>query len=409
MARMAHGRGYAAATTTPRARSRERLLGGPLALRMSLALARVNAHYWPTVAPAVGGELRAWKARAKEIPDGELRTLALEKLRQEHFNAQVAATLATRAPRRQRRGAIRAIVALEVMYDYLDGLTEGLTEADGLRAGRRLYEAFADALAPAGSAYADYYGDRGRSRDGGYLRALSATVREELWRLPGAAAIVTSARETAALCGEAQLQIHCAPHQEDARLRSWAEQEALATGLGWREFLAGAAASVLSLHALLAAGTRRECTSEQAARVAETYLCICALSTMLDSLVDHEEDEAAGARSYLGHFADREELAESLTSTARLGIGLARQTREEAHHAMILTGVVSYYISAPAAKREPAAAVAAWVKRELSPAIAPALATMRAWRLAKLARARLRSGVLGAGGAGELEEEARGR
>ncbi|HUB36398.1 MAG TPA: DUF2600 family protein [Solirubrobacteraceae bacterium] len=386
-----------------RARERapgERLLDGRLAARASLALASANARYWPTVAPVVGAELRRWREHARAIPDEPLRELALEKLRAEHFNAQVAATLATRTPWRRRRGTVRAIVALEVMYDYLDGLTERRGERQ-LESGRRLFGAFADALAPRQAPYGDHYGEgeggggggsRGQgARDGGYLRALCATVRGELWRLPSAAAIVGAARETAASCGEAQLRMHATPREGEGQLRDWALGRAPATGLGWREFLAGAAASVLSLHALLVAGSQQGRTAEQAGRIADTYLCICALSTMLDSLVDREQDEAAGELSFLRLFAGEEDLGTSLTSTARRGVELARQTPEEAHHVMILTGVVAYYTSAPAARREPARAVAARVQRELWPAMAPALATMRAWRLAKEARRRLAS------------------
>jgi tetraprenyl-beta-curcumene synthase len=374
----------------------EGLLDGRLAARASFALASANARYWPTVAPVVGAELRRWREHAREIPDVGLRELALEKLRGEHFNAQVAATLATRTPWRRRRGTIRAIVALEVMYDYLDGLTERLAE-QSLEAGSRLFGAFADALAPRTAPYGDHYGEGESSGnrgtcDGGYLRALCATVRGELWRLPSVEAIVERARETAASCGEGQLRMHATPWEGDGQLREWALRQAPATGLGWREFLAGAAASVLTLHALLVAGSQEGRTAEQAERIADTYLCICALSTMLDSLVDREQDATAGELSYLRYFAGEEELGASLTSTARRGVELARQTPDEAHHVMILTGVVAYYTSAPAARREPAWAVARRVQGELWPAMAPTMATMRAWRLAKGARAGLRWG-----------------
>ncbi len=93
-------------------------------IRAALALALANARYWPTVAPVVRRELERWRGRAQAIPDPELRALALSKLSGERFNAEVAATLATLAPRAHRRDAVEAIVALEVLFDHLDGRTE---------------------------------------------------------------------------------------------------------------------------------------------------------------------------------------------------------------------------------------------------------------------------------------------
>ena len=104
-----------------------------------------NARYWTTVAPEVRAQLARWRTRATEIEDPKLRTLALHTLQEEGFAAEVAATLATLTPRRHRLAAIRGIVALEVMYDYLDGLTEQPTP-DPLANGRQLFKAFTDAL-----------------------------------------------------------------------------------------------------------------------------------------------------------------------------------------------------------------------------------------------------------------------
>src|ERR1044072_456064 len=114
-----------------------------------IALVRANARYWWTVFPQVRRELSGWDRLAQAIPDPALRAQAQHKLRQERFNTEVAATLATLAPSPWRPKAVTAIVALEVMYDYLDGLTEQPV-LDPLANGRQLYRAFADALAPCG-------------------------------------------------------------------------------------------------------------------------------------------------------------------------------------------------------------------------------------------------------------------
>src|SRR5580700_8193316 len=95
-----------------------------LLAQAGVALVLANVRYWTTVAPKVRAELSRWEARATQIEDPELRTLALHTLQGEGFAAEVAATLITLTPHRHRATAVRAVVALEVMYDYLDGLTE---------------------------------------------------------------------------------------------------------------------------------------------------------------------------------------------------------------------------------------------------------------------------------------------
>jgi hypothetical protein len=82
--------------------------------RALAAMARANMRYWPTVLPRVQKGLRAWEGAAGRIPDDRLRQIALAKLDEERFNTEVAATLATLAPRRQRAAAIDAIVPLQV-------------------------------------------------------------------------------------------------------------------------------------------------------------------------------------------------------------------------------------------------------------------------------------------------------
>jgi len=363
---------------------------GPIA-RAGFALVLANVRYWSTVAPLVRGQLDRWEQRARTIGDPALHALATSKLREEHFNAQVAATLATLAPRARRAQVVEAIVALQVLYDYLDALGEQPAAACPPRDGsppddRRLFASLTDAVAPppdgAERAYAD---------DGGYMQALVATVNSTLAGLPGAAAVAPVAQATAALCAEAQILNHRASGSGIAgidRLREWAAPRAAGTGLAWQELFAGATASVLALHALIAAAADPGTTREDAAELDALYLSIAALS-MLDSLVDRAQDIAGGQFSSVELYGDDPEaMASGLANVARDGISRARTRPDGAHHTITLVGVVAYYASAPTAGDDAfARMVIARVKRELKPLIAPTLALMRGWRLAKRARA----------------------
>jgi tetraprenyl-beta-curcumene synthase len=378
-----------------------------LLARAGLALALANARYWSTVAPHVRAQLAYWRTRADAIPEPALRALALHTLEHEGFAAEVAATLATLTTRRQRTNAIRAIVALEVMYDYLDGLTEQ-PAPDPLASGRLLFEAFTDALDPAATLEKDHYRHRPGGGDGGYLRELAATVHDALARLPSATALAPTMQRAAARCAEAEVLTHVATLAGGSHARGsgaerwadepraaarrvaeheaaehWAAEHARGSGLQWREYLAGAASSVLAVHALIAFAGREHTTSAHGAALDRVYLALGVFATMLDSVVDYEHDAANGTLAFIGHYADSATLAERLADVAHYAAAHARHAPAGAHHLMTLTGIAAYYTSAPSAEDEWARPVSSRVQAELRPLIAPTLAVMRAWRIAK--------------------------
>jgi tetraprenyl-beta-curcumene synthase len=359
-----------------------------LLIRAGLALAIANARFWASVAPTVGRQLRRWETRASMIENTTLRALALQKLHEERFNAEVAATLATLAPRKYRQAVIEAIVAYEVMYDYLDGLTEPPT-IDPLRDGHKLYRAFTDAITLDAEPTRDYYCSR-QTNDSGYLEELMDVVRISLAGLPSAATIAPAARRAAQRCTEAQTRAHAAPRLGAGQLEQWATVQAQDTPLGWHAYLAGAASSVLSIHALIAAAADERVTAKQAATIDTIYLSIAVLSTMLDSLVDHEHDVQAGQVGYIRYYADHTLLATDLANATRRAVEHATPLRHGAHHAMTLVGVAAYYISAPTANSDFVQPITRQVRRELEPLITPTLWIMHAWRGAKRAHHAIR-------------------
>jgi hypothetical protein len=350
-----------------------------------------NVRYWPTVSPVVHAELRRWEAQARLIPNPVLKALALEKLREEHFNAEVAATLSVLSPRAQRRTAIEAIVAFEVMYDYLDGLTEQ-PAPDPLRNARELFRAFTDAIGPVRAGEPDYYAYSPQAGDGGYLKRLGQTVKSAIAQLPSIAAIEEVARRSAERCAEAQARVHADQRAGGVELERWAKRVALDADLDWRVFLGGAVASVLCVHALIATAAKRSLTTEEAAELDSAYLLISALSTMLDSLTDFEQDAISGGAWYVDRWQNPRLFAHELAGTARHAVEQARELPQGAHHVMTLVGVVAYYTSAPSAEGPVAAPLVAAVHRELRPLMGATLLVMRAWRRAKRLRARWQAG-----------------
>jgi tetraprenyl-beta-curcumene synthase len=369
-----------------------------LVARAGLALLLANVRYWTSVAPVVRGELRRWEGRALGIEDPGLRALALEKLSGEGFHAEAAAMLATLAPRSYRRDAVEAIVALELLFDYLDGLTER-PSGDPLGDGERLFGAYTDALAAGSESNGSALDsndeeparrDELRWADGGYLEELSGAVRAALARLPAAAAIAPLARVSAARSALAQTRMHAASQLGTEQVEAWAQREAEGTGLEWRELLAGAASSVLAVHALIAAAADPATTPQEAAEIEAAYLSACTVLTLLDGLVDHEQDRLSGDESlhgYISLYEDPHELSQTLSGAAQRAAAQVSALRNGPHHAMTLVGVVAYYTSAPGAGGELAAPIVKRLQEELRPLILPTLALMRGWRLAKRLRA----------------------
>jgi hypothetical protein len=230
------------------------------------------------------------------------------------------------------------------------------------------------------------------------LEALSSAVADALKRLPAAGAIAAVAQRTAARGAQAQTRMHAASQLGTAQVEGWARREAQGTDLHWRELLAGAASSVLALHAVIAAAADLGTTPEEAVEIEAAYLSTCVLLTLLDGLIDHDQDTRLGETGgldgsaglggtdglgYIGFYKDRDELSQALTGAAERAARQACALRDGPHHAMTLVGVVAYYTSVPGARSELAAPIVKRLQAQLAPLIHPTLALMRAWRKAK--------------------------
>jgi len=370
------------------------------------ALTLANWRFWGGVARTANRELARWRELASTIEDQELRELALAKLEDEAFNAEVAATLATLAPKGRRTEAVKAIVALEVLFDYLDGRTEGLfagaSESEqgdpvedtrsrwwrparrrepvrghesGLEQGRLLFAALPAVL----SGEAPELG----GADAGYIDALWRGAHEHLSALPGRDAVGPAALAAAVRCGEAQLRLHAAAAHGDRQLAEWAEKACDGSGLGWREYVGGCASSVLAMHALIAAAARAEISEAEALALDRAYLAIGAVITTLDSLVDESEDAAAGQEGYIRLYTGGGEIEQRLLAVIAEALTRCGLVRDGAHHAMTLAGVAAYYTTHPGAGEPQNRAIRDAVRHALEPTIWPALAVLSAWRAAK--------------------------
>jgi tetraprenyl-beta-curcumene synthase len=310
----------------------------------------VVCRYYLLISWRVRRQLRRWHRRAERIADPELRATALEKLRGESLHAQAAAVFATTAPCRRYGPLTELQVGIAVMFDFLDGVSEAAVP-DQIANGRHLYRALTAALDP-GAEPADYYAAYTLGEgDGGYLDDLAAACRSALGRLPSADVVRPLALEAAMRCGVGQTRTHSAQTRGIDQLRAWAETlQPPGRDYAWWELGAGGAAS-LALHALLAAAADPATTSAHARRLDAAYFpSVCALATLLDSLIDYDGDQTTGAHSFVSYYGKPEVAAERLAGIAADGVeavaGIRRRSRQ---HVVIATGVVAFYLSAASA------------------------------------------------------------
>src|SRR5580658_8672334 len=274
----------------------------------ALALLAANIDYWLTIAPAARGELERWRDYALSIPDPVLKTHALQKLSSEALNSEGATIFALLAPKANRRRLIRLIVAYQTMYDYLDAVNEEPAFSP-LRDGLQLHRALLNTI-QAGTLQTDYYANHDERDDGGYLNALVGACRDTLSALPSTAVIIPALTLAIRRCSEAQAHNHAGAVEGREQLIYWSEKQAPSSEYLWWE-LAAAGVSSLALHALLAASATPRMTSYEAQRIGAAYFpSVCAISALLDSLIDLERDANTTNHRFAANYASSDQAAE---------------------------------------------------------------------------------------------------
>lgn len=324
----------------------ERVLTAPTRpTALPVVFAATVGRYLLSIQPAVRRELVHWQTATEAIGDQVLRVTARKALAK-RGNIDGAALFAALAPATHRAATVRALVAYQSAYNYLDTLSE-LGSADPVTNADQLHQALLSALDP-DAAHVDYYRHNPERRDGGYLTAMIDACRNSLRSLPSFAALAPTANAAAARIVDFQTLNLAEAHGGHEALERWATAAGAAgDGLEWWE-TAAACGSSLPVHALIGSAAAPGLDASDARAIDRAYHpSAAALHSLLDSLVDRREDHDAGRRCLLDNYGSR------VLGALRLG-SLARNAREDmtglpdAHtHRVILTAMCSYYLSAP--------------------------------------------------------------
>jgi tetraprenyl-beta-curcumene synthase len=352
----------------------------PERFELPAVFAATVVRYLLQVLPNVRSELNDWRTRADEIPNPKLRHHALQALGKKG-NIEGAALFATFAPASHRRRTIRALVAFQTAYNYLDALSE-LPSNDPIANGEQLHQALLTGLHP-DAEHPDYYRYNPDTGDGGYLAAIVERCRSAVTALPSYDAIAPTAREAAGRIVDFQA-LNLNEHQggHDA-LRRWAtEITPTSSGLQWWE-TAAAAGSSLAVHALIAGAADSQLDSWEAGEIDCAYFPWAgALHSLLDSLVDRQEDHERGQRSLLGYYHSRAETAIALDALAYRARTASECLPDPHAHRVVLTAMCSYYLSAPECYTAEAQTITRSLTRALGLPLHVAIMLFRGKRLA---------------------------
>jgi len=348
---------------------------------LAAAFARAANLYWFTVFPRARRQIAYWRRRASDVPDEALRRLALSTQREERGNLEGAAAFAAFAPRSMRGNVVRAAVAFQAIYDYVDSLVEQPAD-DALANGRRLHQALDVAVTP-GLPHQDYYAHHCNKDDGGYLVDLVDTCRNALESLPSYSTVQVPARRAVARMVDYQTLIHASGGDAAERLQAWAGQcTPPGMDLRWWETAASSASSLL-VFALMVEAAQPHRATAYIARIERTYHpWIGALHVLLDSLVDHLDDATSGHLSLVAHYHGPEDAADRLSKIARAAREHAEGLELRAAHLLLLAAMACFYLSADAAQDEYARLAARKIENTLGRLARPMLLILRTRRAA---------------------------
>jgi tetraprenyl-beta-curcumene synthase len=307
-----------------------------------------------------------------------LRSLALEAQRHKWACLEGAAAFATFLTRAQRARFVRLLVDLQALLDYADTLMEQPSDNPAANA-RQLHQAFVAALQP-DIPHSDYYMYNAHREDGGYLAELTDTCRALIREIPSYPIVADLVARHALRIVFYQSDINLATANDYPCLAQWAGKQEPRIKLKWWE-LGAACGSSLAIFAHIAAAADPALTSCEVDLIEALYWPWAeALHILLDSLIDRSEDRETNQPNLLDHYTSQDEMIERLGLLAGETVRRAREVAP--HHRLILAGMVALYLSDEQAWIASARPASERVLAATGPLAKPALALLRARRLA---------------------------
>jgi len=315
------------------------------ASQIQTARALVHA-LWRELTWGLGGaarEVKHWRALADAIPDPTLRDDAHDALDHKRGNID-GAVLFTTIARRRSPELLRALVAFEVLADYLDCTSERGAFV-GVHNGRQLHLALIDALDPE-RPVSDYYSFHPWRCDGGFVAALVQACREACADLPSYEVARPHCIHAATLAQVLALNHEEDPGRRDQLLLSWAAVHfPTDTQLAWFEHT-GAASAWLTVLALFALAADEGRSVADARATSNAYLPWISLAgTLLDSYGDQQADAADGTHRYVAHYGDADVMTRRIGEVVGRALGATSLLPRGARHRVLVSAMAAMYLT----------------------------------------------------------------
>jgi tetraprenyl-beta-curcumene synthase len=328
---------------------------------------------------------------------------ALEAL-EKRGNMEGAAAFATFVPREHRAAVVRATVAFQTVYNHLDTISEQLGATGSIEA-QILHEPLLAALAGVKPGTCSSRGRSGESghdherpihppknKESSYLAALVEACQEALGELPSYELVAPAARRAAerVICfqsfngGEPQAMEHWARTlRSTLGMQAAGDSTPTDSGLRWWE-TAAAGGSSLGVHVMIAAAAEPGIDQAHVDALERAYFpWIGALHSMLDHLIDIEEDARTKQNNLIEQYDSPAEAAQRMALLAERSLECARDLEPMHRHELIVAAMASFYLSASEAYIGEAAPVARAVLDVFGPLVRPALAIFKTRRTAE--------------------------
>lgn len=320
--------------------------GDPAALTPAVVGALLRAVVWQ-----LGGGLwvgrrrgRRWRRRAAAIVDPGVRAETLDALDGKRPFVDGAALLWTLADR-PNPGLAALLADFQVAANLVDHAGERGVAVRGLTS-TTLTGALEDAVDPDARGR-DPYADHPWDGDDGLLAALVAACREGCVTLrgfgPARELLVHEARLVQAL----ELTHHPDATARQATLRRFvdaAHPRREDTGLRWFELAAGDASAMTVLASLALAADGGLSDADRVAAV-HAYRWVAALSTMLDSYVDRDDDEASGDWCALAPYGDRDDAIAGLAGLVERTLREVGALRNGPRHVVVVAAMTAMFLA----------------------------------------------------------------
>ncbi len=295
------------------------------------------------VLPSVRQDLNHWRSQAEQIPNPELRKQAIASLETKQFHCEGGSIYGLLA-NKERREAIRFIVAYQTISDYLDNLCDRSHSLDP-EDFRALHASIFHALTP-DAELQNYYRFRADQDDGGYLKSLVRTCQTVLSSIPNYAKIAPTLHELASYYCDLQVHKHVKVEERIPRLKAWfAQHQAQFPELSWYEFSA-CAGSTLGIFCLVAYSFNQEFSETLTTQVRNSYFpWVQGLHILLDYLIDQEEDQINGDLNFCSYYNSQDELTERLQQFIKNAAKSVAHLPHTRFHQLITQALLGVYLS----------------------------------------------------------------